>query len=108
MIYFVGYEGSDIYVEVPLGMTTDGLSLPWWAKPLRLFFPVWGKYGNAVLVHDYLTTHEGFIFDHGEAVFPSRERADYIFNEGLKVLGVNKIKRKAIYFAVRVYTKFTK
>ena len=45
------FEGSDRWIEVPVGFETDGASLP---EFMRLFLAVWGTYGRAAVVHDYL------------------------------------------------------
>lgn len=104
--FYLGYYESDIWVDVPAGTETDGLTLPGWLFWLRWLLPVWGKYGNAVLVHDYLVTQKGYITDHGRQYSPERERADYIFNEAMRVLEVNKHKRRIMYWAVCKYTAY--
>lgn len=101
--YYVGYFNSHVWVDVPEGMKTDGLTLPFWAFFLRWWLPVWGKSGNAVLVHDYLTTHRGWLMVHGRPQRVSRKRADEIFREGLEVLEVSRVKRNLMYFFVRLY-----
>lgn len=103
MRYYVGYKGSEVWVDVPEGMKTDGLTLPWWAFWLRPFLPTWGKYGNAVLVHDYLTTNNGYLMFHGRRQKVNRKRADQIFHEGLIVLGMPKWVAKLFYWSVRGY-----
>jgi Protein of unknown function (DUF1353) len=45
------FEGSGRWIEVPTGFETDGASLP---KFLRVFLAVWGTYGRAAVLHDYL------------------------------------------------------
>ncbi|MHC4498620.1 MAG: DUF1353 domain-containing protein [Planctomycetota bacterium] len=90
--YDVGEEGSGETIKVPAGFITDFASVPrlFWA-----FFPTWGKYGNAAVIHDYL---------YWEQSYP-RERADGIFLEGMLVLGVEKGKAKLLYNAVKHFGK---
>lgn len=47
----VDYEASGKIIEVPVGFETDGASLP---PFLRCVLAVWGTYGRAAVVHDYL------------------------------------------------------
>ncbi|MHC4061042.1 MAG: DUF1353 domain-containing protein [Planctomycetota bacterium] len=90
--YDVGEEGSGETIKVPAGFITDFASVPrlFWA-----FFPTWGKYGNAAVIHDYL---------YWEQSYP-RERADEIFLEGMLVLGVEKGRAKLLYNAVKHFGK---
>jgi len=50
--YDVGREGSGDSVELPVGFVTDFASIP---RPLWILLPKWGRYGNAAVVHDFLT-----------------------------------------------------
>jgi len=49
--YEVGRKGSGFFIEVPAGFETDGASIP---PALRLVLAVWGTYGRAALLHDWL------------------------------------------------------
>ena len=49
--YEVGSEGSGVVIEVPAGTETDGATIP---AALRLMLAVWGTYGRAACIHDYL------------------------------------------------------
>jgi hypothetical protein len=44
-------EGSGIVIEVPAGFETDGATIP---AALRVVLAVWGTYGRAACVHDFL------------------------------------------------------
>ena len=88
--YHVGDKGGDEVVRVPAGFETDFASVP------RFFwriFPPWGSYGKATVIHDYCYR-----------VRPcSRKRADKIFLEAMKVLGVGYCMRHTMYRAVRMF-----
>lgn len=51
---------------------------------------MWGKYGNAAVVHDYLYWDQGY----------SRKKSDLIFLEGMKVLGVSRVTSFILYKGV--------
>jgi hypothetical protein len=79
-------------IEVPAGTRTDGASIP------RVFWSILSPFGNyfqAALPHDYLYSPENTQL--------SRKAADEILLEGMVVLGVNPIRRFAIYRAVRMF-----
>ncbi len=46
---------------IPQGTPTDFLTLPWWARPLRLFFPQCGRSTIPSFAHDDIYTRR--IFD---------------------------------------------
>lgn len=46
-----GAEGSGRWIEVPAGFVTDGATIP---PALRFVLAVWGSYGRAAALHDYL------------------------------------------------------
>ena len=87
--YDLDHEDSGRTVEVPVGFHTDFASVP------RLFWaliPRWGVYGNAAVIHDYL-----YVFHPC-----SRQRADAIFDEAMRVLTTPTWQRLAILAAVRL------
>ena len=86
--YEVGAEGSGDVINVPIGTYTDFASIP---RPLWVFIPKWGKYGNAAVIHDWLYWEQP----------RSRKEADDIFLEGMVVLEVPNLTRRIIYYAVR-------
>jgi len=88
--YDVGEEGSKETINVPIGFMTDFASVP---RFLWGVIPRWGKYGNAAVVHDFAYWEQNY----------SRKRSDEIFLEGMVVLGVSKLLRRTIYYAVRTF-----
>lgn len=77
-------------IVVPKGTVTDGASIP------RVFWSIlspFGEYFKAALPHDHLYSPDNKTF--------TRKQADEILLEGMIVLGVNPVKRFAIYRAVR-------
>jgi hypothetical protein len=87
--YDVGTEESGETINVPIGFLTDFASVP---RPLWWFFPRWGRYGNAAVVHDFCYWDQ------------SRNRAevDRIFLEGMTVLGVRWFTRTVLYAGARL------
>jgi hypothetical protein len=97
--YFIGSEDSQQWVTVPAGYLTDGASVP------RVFWsllPPWGTYGQAAVVHDLLCEYLSIV-DHGQVQAITRERADQIFNEAMRVLGVPQATRLSISEGVKFY-----
>jgi hypothetical protein len=88
--YEVGAEGSGDHIKVPVGFQTDFTSVP---RLFWTFLPQWGRYGNGAVIHDWLYWAQGH----------ERNRADAIFLESMGVLGVGRVKRYAIYWAVRAF-----
>lgn len=79
---------DNVRLEVPSGFVTDFASVPrllWW------LFPPWGRYGKAAVMHDYLYQSQPC----------SRSLADLMFLRGMQVLGVGRVTRYAMYWAVR-------
>jgi hypothetical protein len=87
--YEVGEEGSGDVINVGIGFHTDFASIP---RPLWVFLPKWGKYGNAAVIHDYLYWEQP----------RTRLESDTILLEGMVVLEVAYFTRYAIYWAVRL------
>lgn len=77
------------WVKVPVGQPTDFASVPWWA---RWLVSKVGLHNLAAVVHDYLYRNAKY----------NRKKADLIFREAMKVLGVSAFKRNLMYAAVRV------
>ena len=92
--YYIGSEDSDEYVEIPKGYISDGISTP------QIFYSLiggrWGKAGYAAIVHDFILQHKLY----------SRRKADRIFLEACKVLGVSWWKRRLMYFGLFVWHSF--
>jgi hypothetical protein len=88
-------EGNPIRVVVPTGFVTDLASIP--RIPLLRFLIIKnGRHRSPAIVHDWLC-RLGLEF--------SRTMADRIFLEAMKLLGVPRIRRKLMYWAVAINTK---
>lgn len=97
--YFIGSIPSKEWVTIPKGYLTDGASVP------RVFWsllPPWGKYGQAVVVHDYLCEHP-YIETVKGPVEIDRKRVDEILEESLRVLNVPAWKRRLMMSGVNSY-----
>ena len=92
--YNVGDKYSSEVIEVPEGFLTDFASIPqiFWS-----ILPPVDRWGKSAVIHDYLYKKQIY----------SRKRSDEIFLEGMEVLKVSFIKRKIIYYTVRLFGKFT-
>lgn len=89
-------KGMVTLVIVPDRFITDFASLPRWPSFIRSVFIKNGKHRPAAVVHDYLCRL-------GKA-FP-RRKADAIFLEAMKVVGVKRWHRRIMYWAVRINTE---
>lgn len=74
-------------ITVPIGFVTDFASIP---RALWNVLPKWDIYGPAAVVHDWLYWNQG----------TTRDTADRILFEAMKILNVLEWKQKAIYEAV--------
>lgn len=106
--YHVGREDSNEIIRVPAGFITDFATIP---QFLWGVFPPTGKYTKAAVIHDYLTANKGRIpYSHSDT-YPeqityrcySKRQVDSIFFEAMSVLGVNRIKKRIIWLAVRAF-----
>lgn len=101
--YYVGFENSNEYVDVPTGFITDGATIPrvlWWLLP-----PI-GEYSQATTLHDYLCrVYSVTVIANGVEVEKTitRKQIDKILDESLGVLEVTPWKRKAIMAGVNLY-----
>lgn len=99
--YYIEYKYSLKKVNIPLGFLSDGASVP---KFWRWLLPPWGRYGQACVVHDYLCEHLQILWS--EKPFNiTRQEADKIFLEAMKVLNVPSYIRYPMYWAVSLWTK---
>jgi hypothetical protein len=99
--YMIGSEDSQQWVTVPAGYLTDGASVP------RIFWsllPPWGANGQAAVVHDLLCEYLQ-IMDHGRMVSITRERADQIFIEAMRVLEVQPSQIAMIAEGLAIYRR---
>lgn len=81
------YELPSKEGKVPKGYNTDGATIPriFWS----LFPPKSPEYLSAAVIHDYLCSRA----THSKYKKTAYAEADQVFNEALKVLEVNPIKR---------------
>lgn len=98
--YWVGAEGSSLWVDVPAECETDLASIPRW---LRWLFSPDGPWAQAAVLHDFLY-RENLV---------SRWMCDRIFYEAMRVIDdsarkhgnkprVHFWQRQAIYWGVRM------
>ena len=80
-------------VVVKAGFNTDLASIP---RIFRLLFVKNGLHRSAAIVHDHLC-RLGLLF--------SRDLADRIFLEAMRVSGVSRFKSRMMFFAVSLNTK---
>ena len=90
LVYYVDKEGEGKKIVVPKGFTTDLASVPW---PASMIIPKSGRYNSAAVLHDYLYWSKLF----------SRQKADLIFYQAMRILGVPFIKRWVMYHACRTF-----
>lgn len=83
-------------LAIPFGFVTDLASIP---AALRSLVAKWGRHGMAAIWHDYLyrTPLPGV----------TRKQADRVMLEFMTEDGVGRIKRRAIYSAVRLFGRKT-
>lgn len=99
------YVDGDLsrYVEIPRGYLTDGATVP------RLFWglvPPWGKYGQAVVLHDWLCEEMGY-WNYGRWEALTRREVDHIFNAAMREINVPHATRNIMFQAVRAYGVLT-
>lgn len=87
------YDINGYTLKIPKGFQTDGASTP---LVLRPFYPAFGKYTEAAVVHDYLYSEYN---DTGI----NRTLADKIFNFIMKELKISRLTRRKFYIAVRCF-----
>ena len=86
--YHVGGYPSNTVICVPAGTVTDLASVP---RLLWAIFPPHGRWAKAAIIHDYLY----------DRAIGSKMDADRTFLEAMTVLGVSRISRAVMYWAVR-------
>lgn len=102
--YYVGAEGSGIFVDIPEGFTTDFASIP------RIFWPIVppdGEYTQAAVVHDFLYRTHTACEDTGPNEYKfipiSKKDSDSVFLEAMRVLEVPEWKANTMYKAVDLF-----
>lgn len=99
--YYVGDKGSDKWVDIPRGYLTDGASVP---RILWAVIPPWGRYGAATIVHDILCEYLSLTVG-GQPCKITREQADNILFEAMKVLDVDEEQYMLIRAGVANYRR---
>jgi hypothetical protein len=98
LVHPLVYERSEGHqIVCPEGFITDGPSIP---RFLWAFLPVWGSWGRAGIVHDYICMLIANGTPHLEA--KNRTEADGIFYEAMVALGTGFFTRWAMYAGVRL------
>jgi len=97
LAYEVEPRGSGGIITVPARTETDGATIP---ALLRLVLAVWGTYGRAALIHDFLYGRLAAGDPHPLA--PTRAAADRIFRQAMAPLGTPLWLRWLIWAAVRI------
>ena len=108
MVYqsdLIGEDGKPVLVTVPDRFPTDLASIPRFPPLLRHIFLKNGRHRPAAIPHDFLCRHS-YVADFKDPMdaFP-RRLADKIFLEAMKLVGVKRIKRRLMYWAVRTNTE---
>lgn len=89
---FYRTDNEEEVITVPEGFVTDFSSVPKWFWPLES--PL-GPSAKAAVLHDYLYVN----------AIRDKNYADKVFLEALEVLGVPMLKRRILYYAVKVFGK---
>ena len=102
------HKGKYMLLVVPEGFRFDGASVPraLWSvigiSPRGLVEP-------AACCHDWLYHNNGYVTTvvNGEFIYNrwTRKEADKLFARIMRELGMNKFRRRAAYYAVRVFGK---
>lgn len=82
---------TDYKIKVPKNYITNFASTP---RLIWSLFPPWDNYGKATIIHDYL---------YDDKKLCDRKTADLIFLKCMEELNVSYIRRKMIYYAVRLF-----
>lgn len=86
-------------IEVPAGFVTDGPSIP---RFLWVLLPVWGSWGRAGVLHDFLCCRIEMGVPHPLA--PTRAHCDRMFARANRALGVGFVARKLLRAGVWIGT----
>lgn len=89
--YYQAKNGT--WYKIPKDLRTDFASVP---PVLRNIISRTGKYNYAAVLHDWLCEYK----------IVERKKADKLFLEAMKCLGVGWLKRRTMYAAVRVYSTY--
>ena len=95
-------DQQKVEIEVYKNFITDFASIPrilWW-----LYNPT-GPYGKAAVIHDYIYRNVFLLRPDGKPY--TKEEADLIFKQAMKILPVSNFTISALYFAVGIGGKST-
>ncbi len=84
-------DNLELRYTIPKGVKTDFASIP---RTFRFLISRFGRHGKSAVFHDWLC----------EFKIVNRKKADRLFLESMKVLGVGWLKRRTMYTAVRAYS----
>jgi len=84
-------------VVTPAGFVSDGPTIP---RIFWIIIPVWGRWGAAGVLHDYLCCRLVMLNPHPAA--PTRVDADRLFLAAMKALGVGWFPRYILFLGVRI------
>lgn len=82
------FHRSGLIITVPRGFITDLASIP---RIFHSLIPQHGSHSPAAILHDYLYATQEM----------SRSKADQLFRDAMEDIGVNPVRRYAMYLAVR-------
>lgn len=99
-MYRIGQPDGPEFVAIGAGMITDFASMPYVVRVI--FRSPGGKWDKPAVVHDCLYKTAFVSIEGGGIRRIERDEADQIFNEAMKVAGVNGLSRRLIYRGVRV------
>jgi hypothetical protein len=99
-IFWDDQFGRPRMLVVPRGYVTDLSSIPRWA---RSAIPVVGRQNGPSVIHDYIYEPCDNDRPEGQHQYPgwTKAEADYIFLLAMKSVGVNIVRRRLMYWAVK-------
>jgi Protein of unknown function (DUF1353) len=93
--YEVTLDGENYKIIVPAGYQTDGTSIP---PALRIFLAVWGSYGRAAIMHDFLYERLRTV-----GSFMTRREIDLAFYNLMRSCGTRRLLALLLWSAVRLF-----
>lgn len=96
IIFEVGEVDSGVEISPPVGMTTDGASVP---QALLFWTPRVGLWTTAAVLHDFSYSCHCF----NDVIPTTRRECDEMFLDAMLVCGVRKTRAWAMYLAVRLF-----
>ena len=95
--FYVTHDRKEL-ITVPAGFITDFASVP---AVVRWLIPKSGKHNQAAVLHDFLYQNLKNQWAGWVGKRYTRKECDGHFLEGMRILGVNWVKRYTMYRAVR-------